>query len=273
MKPTFRRFIEDIEVDSSAYSPDDADSTIDNMQTSIRHGYNPEKKRGGWKDLPVKFAHEGFKVIYKKNGYGEHDIALIDTRDLSKFEMPFGFTLPKDPNRIVVNLNVGKTSYDLLADDGKEHRLMGLRTDVLSGAKSYRGSGIAPMLYSTLVEHGQVLFSSTTQTPGGQSTWQRLTKGIGPVGEAAVIVPRDEAYRYINKNLNLNKALIAHLKSKYDDEDEFDLYDGIDSHDTYLLTGPWAAMDRVAYDHGDTKWVIAPHGILDRYKKFAIKVK
>ncbi len=274
MKPTFRKFIEDIEVDSSAYSHDDADNTIDTMQTSIRRGYNPEKPRSSWKELPVKFAHEGFKVIYKKNSYGEHDIALIDTRDLSKFEMPFGFALPKDANRIVVNLNVSKTSYDLLAEDGKEHRLMGLKTDVLSGARSYRGSGLAPMLYSTLVEHGQVLFSSTTQTPGGQSTWQRLTKSIGHVGDAAVIIHRTDAYRYIERHKDLNKALIAQLKSQYnDDDDDVDLYDAIDNHDIYLLIGPWAAMNKVAYDHEDTKWVIAPHGVLDRYKKFAIHVK
>ncbi len=273
MKPTFRQFIEDIEVDDSAYSPEDSDSTIDTIQRSIHRDYKPDS--GAWKELPADFGHEGFKVLYKKQNSLEYDVALVDTRDLSKYTVPFGFVLPKDPNRVAVNVNLAKWSIALRNSEGRLQKLHGMKTDVLSGAKSYRGAGLAPMLYRMLVQHGQVLFSSTTQTSGGQSTWRRLVKSIGDIADVGVIVHQyDEAARYAYQNWKQNQDVLRRLginpEGKFTEDD---IADALGNDDDHLLMGSLSTLDDIAYDDSSSYWVIAPHGTLGEFKKFAIKVK
>ena len=265
MKTTFRKFLEDIYVSPGVYSGADADETIDRVQ----HSVNTSER---WKKLPVDFGHEGFTVLYRKDVGGEFEVALVDNRDLSGFKMPFGFALPKDPNRVAVNIALEGTSHTLLDNTGAVKDLHGVMTSVLSGNRVYRGSGLAPMLYKTLVDHGQVLFSSTSQSPGGQSTWRRLINSAWRDADVGVICPEDAAAKLLSRHAKENQHILDLYKIPNRDR----TFRGIESHlgkERFLVTGPISALDKVAYSHDHTFWVIAPKGELDNFQKFAVKIQ
>lgn len=179
MTPTFRTFLEDIDLlDPLDYAPRDADETIERLQASL-------DEKVSWKKLPVTFPQKGFEVHYRRRPR-DFDVALVDTRS--------GVGRSSKP-RIAVNVNMERKHAKLLTADGGQNVLYGMQTQVLSGADGYRGLGLAPLLYRTLVEHGQVLFSSTEQTGGGQKTWRRLTQSVGDVADVGVIVPGGQADR------------------------------------------------------------------------------
>lgn len=284
MKPSFRQFLEDIEVDRHAYHPSDADDTIETMQRSVSREYDPakaDKPRSVWKKLPVNFPHEGFEVLYKKNSYGEFDIALVDTRALPKLPL-YNPDTEGDKHRVAININVRPSHVRLINDAGNKGKFRGLTTDVLSGAKNYRGFGLAPLLYHTLVENGQVLFSSTTQTPGGQSTWRRLVRGISHMADVGVIVKNYDAESIFKRYVDKNSPLMTALKKRYMDtsarhrNDNPDLDDLLEEHEgEFLALGTLEQMDKLAYgrDASGTYWVVAPKGFLDEYKRYAIQLK
>lgn len=187
MNISFRQFLEDIEIDTTSYSPKDADEYIETAQRSVdTNARDNGTFRRHWRTLNVKFPHAGFKVIYRKDK-GTYAIALIDTRDLSGVKVPVGLVLPRGKNRIVAQLVAEKRSVELLTKDGRYKTLQGLQTTLLSGARDYRGSGIAHLLYEALVDHGQVLFSSDIQTPGGKSVWQQITQNMLDRADVGVI--------------------------------------------------------------------------------------
>ena len=141
MTPTFRTFLEDIDLlDPLDYAPSDADETIERVQASL-------DEKVSWKKLPVTFPQKGFEVHYRRRPR-DFDVALVDTRS--------GVGRSSKP-RIAVNVNMERKHAELLTADGGQNVLYGMQTQVLSGADGYRGLGLAPLLYRTLVEHGQVL--------------------------------------------------------------------------------------------------------------------
>lgn len=152
-------------------------------------------------------------------------------------------------------------------------KLTGLTTDVLSSTENYRGAGLAPMLYKSLVDAGQVLFSSRIQTPGGQAAWRKLISQVSDTADVAGVADGYEAFRLLRKNdgNEHNTELIKFLK-KDSQKLDYAHANGYKGGDTYLLMGNVKALDKVVYGNDSMYWVIAPHGTLDRYEQFAIYV-
>lgn len=274
MKPTFRKFLEDIDVSASAYTRSEADSVISQTQDSINKKFSSKTAVASrWKELPVEFEIDGFSVLYRKNTAGNYDIALVDVRDLSGYKMPFGLSLPKESHRVVTNVNASNYTLGILDNQGSPVKLRGLTTEVLSGAALYRGSGLAPLLYKTLVQNGQVLFSSDTQTPGGQATWRRLVKSVESFADVCVVVPLYYADAVINRNIALNRDLLARLD--LDLPNKRVSYDslGKTGAEEFLVMGNLQSLDKLVYSESTFRWAILPHGTLDGFENHVIRIK
>lgn len=282
---TFRQFLEDIEVDRHLYTRDDADETVASLQQTINGSYNPfaHTRLNTWKKLPVKFPYDGFEVIYRKGERSDFDILLIDTRELPT--LPLYTADKKSAKRVAISIGTEAHTVNLFADGGKIRKLKGLKTDVLSSSENYRGFGLAPMLYQTLVENGQVLFSSASQTPGGQSTWRRLINTLQGAADIAVVVDADDdAERILNKYARPGSALLDALTAVYgkthygrkrlkDGSKPF-MAELLGAHDGQLLiVGDVAVLDKIAYQYDDTFWVVAPKGTLAPYVQNAVKAE
>ena len=284
---TFRQFLEDIEVDRHLYTHDDSHDTVDGLQRDINTAYNPltaHKRNAIWKKLPVKFPHDGFEVIYRKGRHYAFDILLVDTRELP--QLPLYTAGKRDTNRIAVSIGTEVHTVNLFADNGKTRKFKGLKTDVLSSSENYRGFGLAPMLYQTLVENGQVLFSSASQTPGGQSTWRRLVKNLHGAADIAVIVDgvSDAAERILTTYARPSISLLDTLTSVYGKThygrktlkagDKPFMSELLEEHDGQLLiVGDVTVLDKIAYRYDETYWVVAPKGTLAPYAQNAVKAE
>lgn len=264
-KITFRQFLEDIDVDDSAYSGDDAQSTVDSYAPSVRRSME-DPENAEWKPLPVKFPEPGFTVLYTGTSYSfEYQVVLVDSRDLSKYKMPFGFgKLPTDPHRIVAHLQLDAKTAHLPSGS-----LLGVTTNVLSGSSVYRGSGMASMLYETLVAGGQVLFSSSTQTSGGRANWMKLIDRVWDKYDVAVVAEQDEAGEYLESYQGKNRELIKVLKKNSNKTDIGGLVRGTPH---WLLVGTKEQLKELAYDRYENVFVIAPKGTLKQHLHLAIKV-
>jgi hypothetical protein len=127
-------------------------------------------------------------------------------------------------------------------------KLMGVVTDSLSSHEKIRGTGMALKMYQAMVQHGQVLFSSNSQTTGSRKLWERLV--ASKVGEVFVLAEEAAARWYCNKA-------------------------GFDNHDCpgkVLLTGDPDKLNDEAYASSETRWVIVPFDMVGNLKKQAIEL-
>lgn len=127
--------------------------------------------------------------------------------------------------------------------------LTGVVTDSLSSKEAYRGQGYALKIYQALVQHGQVLFSSNSQTTGSRKLWEQLIKNNL---EHAFVLAEEAAARW-------------YIRKFGDDE--------IQSLNV-LLTGSFERMNDEAYASSETRWLLLPSDIagLNRLREGAIEL-
>lgn len=263
---TFRQFLEDINViHGDEYSPEESAETARNMQASL------ERKPAGYKRLPVDFPIKGFEVRWVKNE-GDTFVCLVDTRKLDIPQMPFGIKLDaflQKGERLAVVLEVSPRTFPLPG-----RKLRGLQTDTLSSNPYYRGSGLAPMLYETLARAGQVLFSSSAQTPGGQKTWRRLTSSVADVCGVAMLVHDVDAHGLLKRFGGIKHNLDIITSARKGDAPLTST--NLEKMGEYWLAfGPTKVLDDLLYEDGefdDAIWVLAPHDVLAAHEKTAIHV-
>jgi hypothetical protein len=132
-------------------------------------------------------------------------------------------------------------------------KLHGVVVDALSSQSKFRGQDLALKIYEALVEHGQVLFSSNSQTTGSRRLWEDLVNGNSGV---PFVLAEDAAARW--------------YKNK-DDTYPTPAYPTVPN---VLLTGPLEAMNDEAYASSETRWVMLPHDLnnLAEIKDKAIRV-
>jgi hypothetical protein len=283
---TFRQFIEDVELDDGAFDTDASHQEASGFDQSIKRRYAGSEQidQNNWKKLPVTFPIKGFDVLYSdSSGYnvGGKTVALVDTRDTSKMDMPAGFAkLPKDLNRAAVVLDLERDKFEVPGGT-----IYGLTTNLLSARKEYHGSGLAPLVYETLIRGGQTLFSSNVQTSGAQSVWRRITKSLASEAHIFVIIrDAEDATAFVRQAERRIKtppreiALTTWAQKEWNKynkelpEDNLDLLNTV--RENYLLTGSPDSLFRHAYVRYSSRWCIMPKGIelSDRMMELAIPV-
>lgn len=127
--------------------------------------------------------------------------------------------------------------------------LVGVITDSLSSHEKVRGKGMALKMYKALVEHGQVLFSSNSQTSGSRKLWEQLVETN--VGEVFVLA-EGAAARFYARRAGRDDEQISNV----------------------LLTGAGKSLNDEAYASSETRWVLLPHDLdgLNTLRKAAIKL-
>jgi hypothetical protein len=126
-------------------------------------------------------------------------------------------------------------------------KLLGVVTDSLSSHEKIRGTGMALKMYQAMVQHGQVLFSSNSQTSGSRKLWERLV--ASKVGEVFVLAEDAAARFYLRK-------------AGRDGDYAFNV----------LLTGDPDKLNDEAYASSETRWVIVPFNMVGNLKKQAIEL-
>lgn len=212
----FKSFIAEIDHDDSVYlkhvSADVAQQPLDST----------------WSPLPVKapFWKTGYSIHWKDNPYGiGYRVAVAYAKKVVVY-MELDNFLAKVPG-------------------GSLH---GLEVDSLSSRPSVRGTGLVLRTYEALVESGQVLFSSKSQTSGSRALWQKLVQSEHVV--PFVLAEGSAATWY---------------QRRYGDKTD---------HPKVLLTGSLEAMIEEAYASNETRWVALPKDLegLDRLREGAINV-
>jgi len=128
---------------------------------------NTPQKFGSYKFVPVTGLPEGFYLAYKKSSDPWSDISsdkfmvtLIDaTQDINKPDVVSYIWFNPE------NLYFGPPNYS---------SMHGLKVSSVGTAAKYRGKGYTQQVYKMLVNHGQILFSDTSQTPDGEKLWNKL---------------------------------------------------------------------------------------------------
>lgn len=149
---------------------------VNNVASMLKKGIMKNKSPkvvddfGSYKLVPMQGLPDGYYLVFKKlkpetpihPDY--YNVVLVDT------------TQDQENPNIVCFLQVEhakKFTQDSTMIEGLSVSLAGV-TD------PYIGKGIAPMLYGSLVNHGQIIFSDTKQTPAGRKLWSKLiVSGIG----------------------------------------------------------------------------------------------
>jgi hypothetical protein len=114
--------------------------------------------------------------------------------------------------------------------------LTGLEVDSLSSSASVRGTGLVLRTYEALVESGQVLFSSDSQTTGSRQLWSKLVQS--PKVVPFVFAKGEAAEWYIKRfgSDEIKEQMPANV----------------------LLTGSMAKMSDEAYASQETRWLVLP---------------
>jgi hypothetical protein len=206
---TFKRFLQEIDHDDSVYpkylSTMRANQEIDDT----------------WKPLPVKIAFEikGFECRWKPNGTDEYKLMLVDAA--------------KNKSAMVLELKTHITKVP----GGTLH---GVIVTLLSSRPEYRGKNLALRVYEALINNGQILFSSDSQTSGSRKIWEDLIQG--GTGVPFVLAANAAARWYIGR---ANEYEYPHAAN-------------------VLLTGPFTNMDDEAYASEETRWVMIPPNLLTK---------
>ena len=208
---TFKQFVAEIDHDDSVYSKRASDHMLRTMQ----------QVDDTWK-LLLKIDDN--PVVWKKVA-GDYKLVMLE----------------KDTLRPMFRLVLNEMRVKVPGGN-----LTGVMAWSLSSKEQFRGQGYAYKMYEALVKHGQVLFSSTSQTSGSMKLWQQLVQS--GVGEPFVLAEGVAARWYTNQ------------------------YKQHDGAGKVLLTGNFDRMDNEAYASHETRWLIVPHDIAGQFKKKAIKL-
>lgn len=161
------------------WSQDDVDSEAD----TIRKETNKKSKKGvfgKYNLVPVTGLPEGFYLAYKKSkegySYWQKDrftVVLVDTRENPEKPQVVSY-MWFEPE----NVYFGEPNYS---------SMQGLKVRLLGTNSKYAGHGYAVQVYKMLVNHGQILFSDTSQTPDGTKLWAKLLSSDDMSGWAMIV--------------------------------------------------------------------------------------
>lgn len=217
---SFKTYLAEIDRDDSVYAKDAAEWVMSNYKVD-----------GKWQTLPLKhpFWKPGYRCVYLPRGNGIFKMAVLQG------EKP------------VVALE-----FDTKISRVPGGQLTGVEIDSVSALESVRGTGLVLRTYEALVESGQVLFSSTSQTSGSHKLWTALVKS--PKVVPFVFANASAAEWYIDR---------------YGDEDIKE-----QQPLNVLLTGSMSKMVDEAYASQETRWLVVPVDLpgLDRLRDSAIKL-
>jgi hypothetical protein len=204
MMTSFKVFLAEINHDDGVYNKDTSDHVAN------------FKVDDTWSPVPLKgpFWKPGYRCVWKPNPYRA------------------GYKLAVTYNRqTVVYLELRAMKKRVPGGE-----LIGVEVDSLSSVKRVRGTGLALRTYEALVESGQVLFSSDTQTSGSRQLWERLV--TSPKVVPFVLAEGEAAMWYIDRygSDDLKEKPPANV----------------------LLTGPMSKMVDEAYASQETRWVALP---------------
>lgn len=210
---TLKTFLAEIDLDDSVYSKD-ASAQVANIKIDST-----------WAPLPIKgsFWKKGYTIHWKEN----------------PFKVGYRLAVAY-AGQVVVYIELD--NYTVKVPGGT---LVGLEVDSLSSRPAVRGTGLVLRTYEALVESGQVLFSSNSQTSGSRHLWKRLVQSDHV---APFVLAQEAAARWYIR--------------EYRAEDSSNV----------LLTGSFARMEDEAYASSETRWVALPTDLpgLDKLREGAI---
>lgn len=176
------RLFEITKLEPQAFSDENAQSFV-NVQ-NLKHSENP----GNFKYVPVTGLLDGFFLKYSEMGTSyRYTVSLIDATDSKKPTV------------------VSSVQFAPMDRDIGTSIISGLQVTGAATSRSYVGKGYMVYVYKTLVEHSQIIFSDTSQTPAGQRLWQKLTTNNDVSAWAIIHTSTDTIYVNIN-NENFDKV-------------------------------------------------------------------
>lgn len=151
---------------------------------------NTIQKFGKYKFVPVTTLPAGFYLAYKNSpdefsttSRDKFMVVLIDTReDINK---------PKVVTYIWFNpqnVYFGEPNYSSIS---------GMKVASVGTASEYKGKGYALQVYKMLVEHGQIIFSDTSQTPDGTKLWMKLIES-GQFSAWGLVINKSSTLELVN---------------------------------------------------------------------------
>jgi hypothetical protein len=156
------------QISSSDWDQGAVDSEARSIKKTLTKKPNSKGDFGKHKLVPVTGLPEGFYLTYQtqKEGFGSFKrekfiVALIDARQSMD-----------DPNVVSYLWFSPQTLY---FGEPNYSSITGLKVRLLGTTSEYKGYGYAIQVYKMLVNHGQILFSDTSQTPDGTKLWTKLT--------------------------------------------------------------------------------------------------
>jgi hypothetical protein len=206
---TFKQFIAEIDHDDEVYSKEASDYVM---------GFGVDDS---WEPL---LTLDGNQVLWKQV-FKEYRVVMVD----------------KASGKPMMRLELRTKTVKVPGGT-----LTGVITDSLSSKKEFRGQGLALKIYDALLKHGQVLFSSNSQTTGSRKLWEQLVQ------------------KHLDHTFVLAEEAAARWYIKQFADDEL-------SAMNVLLTGPYKAMNDEAYASSETRWVIVP-GNVENLKNAAISL-
>lgn len=158
MKPTFKQFLEDIDIFSADdYSTHDSDNSASEHDDEIKAELKQKVVDSKYKPFDAPFNNKEFELLQHVRGK-ETTIVLLNkkTKDAA-------VTLRLEP--VSINLFGKKFTYQA--------------TELLSALKKYQGQGLAPLVYQAVMHSGKfAVGSSYEQTEGGAKTWTKTLKVV-----------------------------------------------------------------------------------------------
>jgi len=211
---TFKQFLEDVYVDNELYTKRDSQADINNAESksNLKPALRGKLKGKGWKSLGRPFKDPAFSVLWERKQYSVN--VILVNKEASEVAVSVSFDEVRD-----IEVENGKISY--------------LEVGTLSSNEKYRGKGLPAALYEFLIENGQILVSSDSQTSGGKATWETLTEQTS--GHVMALV----------RSYNLE-----HLFPKVKETD----------NDYVLVSGSLAKLNKLVYRNGryGVHWIILP---------------
>lgn len=158
------------DVDPQALDPKRVEYFVNDVKKGVaskKRKNNTSQNFGSYKFVPVTGLPDGFYLAYKKSpdqwskiSSDKFMVTLIDVRNnINKPEVVSYIWFNPE------NLYFGPPNYSSMT---------GLKVSSVGTAQKYRGKGYTLQVYKMLVNHGQILFSDTSQTPDGSKLWEKL---------------------------------------------------------------------------------------------------
>ena len=212
-----RELFEEIEVSKDAWTKDEADTRV----VSTQSRFDTWKKYLTNKTA-VEFADPDYEVVYNKNpGFiVDWEIGIRNKRT----------------KEFVAVLNADEHNQTI---DGIN--LKGKMTSIASVRHDFIGQGLMQKLYQYLLDKGDILFSSTDQSPGGKKLWLKFIENN-----------QDQTFLLINPSLALDIATEYKQLSKFKSDQgksilAFDGETKSDNPQPVIITATPQVLAKIAY--------------------------